>query len=331
MELQAQRVKQLNCGKCGQELDPKRVKPLSKIQCPNCAAKTVVPARFGDFLLVGGLGRGSMGVVCKALDEKLLRQVAIKILRTGDDDRQLVEDCLREARALASLNHPHVVQVYSVGEFHGQNYIVMELLDGGSVEKAMIGHVTDEAAALDITIATAEGLQAAYRMGLIHLDVKPGNILFDRHQIPKLVDFGIAQHTSSDPDRLVGTPLYVAPEVVRGRKPDFRADVYSLGATLFHILAAQPPFTGQSPTKVMTARLKHAAPWLLDMRPDLHEQTAVVVEGMLATEPDNRYGSYDELLMALRAAREVANEPGPEDLLGQLAEASNPRRDPHQR
>jgi len=328
MELQAQRVKQLNCGKCGQELDPTTVKPLTKIRCPKCQATTVVPARFGDFLLVGGLGRGSMGVVCKALDEKLLRQVAIKILKNTESDKGLVEACLREARALASLNHNHVVQVYSIGEFHGQNYIVMELLDGGSVEKLMGAEPLDEAVTLDIAIATAEGLNAAHRVGLIHLDVKPGNILFDRTQTPKLVDFGIAQHNHANPDKLVGTPLYVAPEVVRGKKPDLRADIYSLGATVFHMLAARPPFIGQSPTKVMTARLKQPPPFLTEVRSDLHEQTAVVVDGMLAADPEQRYSTYEELIEALKIAREAADEPTAEDMLSQLAEASNPRRRP---
>ncbi|QNN24915.1 protein kinase [Planctomycetales bacterium ZRK34] len=329
MDFKAERVKQINCGKCGESIDPSTVKPLAGIDCPKCGNRFTVPAAFGDFLLVDVLGRGAAGIVCKGFDENLHRQVAIKILRSDVGDEEIVKACQHEARALAALNHPHVVQVHSIGEYRGQPYIVMELLDGGTVEKAMLGQPADESKAVDIAIHAAEGLQAAQHVGLIHMDVKPGNILFDRQGTAKLIDFGVARFGKASNDQIVGTPYYVAPEIVRGRDATHQADIYSLGATLFHLLAARPPFVGSTATEVITQRLKHPAPSLEEFRSDLSPTTVQTVARMMEADPADRYPDYDSLLDDLRqpmvheAILDIPPSPGPRS--ARLATAARTR------
>jgi len=306
MDFKAERVKQINCGKCGASIDPSTVKPLAPIACPACQHRFTAPAAFGDYLLVDVVGHGTAGIVCKAFDDRLHRQVAVKILRTGGEDDALAEACQREARALAKLNDPHVVQVHTIGEYRGQPFIVMELLDGGSVEKRMLGKPVEQTRALDIAIQTAEGLAAAQSVGLVHMDVKPGNILFDRHDVAKLIDFGVARFGKTQDDQILGTPYYVAPEVVHGQPATHQADIYSLGGTLFHLLAGRPPFAGSKLTEVINRRLKQPAPSLTDHRDDLHPKTVAVVARMLEADPEDRYADYQTLLDDLRQARDAA-------------------------
>ncbi|MBI1369216.1 MAG: protein kinase [Planctomycetes bacterium] len=325
MDFKAERVKQLNCGKCGAEIDPSGPKPLSTIECPACHHQFTVPASFGDFLLTAVIGTGAAGIVCRAFDENLHRQVAMKILRADAESSALTQACQSEARALAALNHPNVVQVHSIGEYRGQPYIVMELLDGGSVEKKMLTDKADETACLDLAIHVAEGLEAARQVGLVHMDVKPANILYDRHGNAKLIDFGVARIARKSSDEIAGTPYYVAPEVVRGKPADQQADIYSLGATLFHLLAHRPPFAGSKATAVISARLKAPAPPLTDFRSDLHDRTIAVVARMLEADPADRYANYDDLLVDLRAARAAANIPLERQQLHELSTVSSPR------
>lgn len=304
MELKAERVKQLNCGGCGAPIDASGVKSLSTTECPKCGAKVLVPASFGHLLLTGVIGRGAAGVVCKALDNHLHRQVAVKILSSSLTDHGLVEACKREARAIARLNHPNVVQVHEIGQFKDQPFIVMELLDGGSA-KDMLTREVGQVEAMDLALQVAQGLRAAQEVGVIHLDVKPANILFSRHRIAKLIDFGaalLAHQAGHD----LGTPYYVAPEIALKQKPDHRADIYSLGATMFHILASAPPFQGSDVKSVIKARLVAPPPNLQESRPDVHPLVAHVVSRMLERDPEMRYADYDELIEDLTQARQAA-------------------------
>lgn len=322
MDFQAERVSELSCGKCGVTIDPSGPKPLSMIDCPKCGKTMRVPAVFGDFLLAEILGTGAAGIVCKGFDQQLHRQVAIKILSKTAADAELVEQCTREARALAALNHRHVVQVHSIGEYRGQPYIVMELLTGGDVQRKMIGRPNDEIEALDIAIATADGLAAAHRAGLVHMDVKPGNILFDDAGTVKLIDFGVAQVASRSTDQVAGTPYYVAPEVIRGHPADHNADIYSLGSTLFHLLTGEPPFVASDAQRLMKKKLARDAPDLLEVRDDLHPRTAEVVAKMLIADPFMRYGDYDELLEDLHDARAQADAPLEDRAISELVSAA---------
>ena len=271
VEITADRVERISCRKCGRHLDVSAVQPFSRVECPDCKTAQVVPMRLGPFLLLELLGAGGMGAVYRALDQSLGRYVAIKVMRRAlGEDPQFVESFLREARAAAAINHRNVVQIYSCGQEKGQPYIVMELVAGGRLDQLLAkGEPLGEVRALEIGMNIAEGLKAANDIGLIHGDIKPANILFDKDGVAKVVDFGLARFMTrqSDAGEVWGTPYYIAPEKAQGHKVDHRSDIYSLGATLYHALGAKPPFEGDTATDVVVARLKSPALGLRAIRP----------------------------------------------------------------
>lgn len=276
------------------------------MECPVCSAPFQVQRRFGHFLPLEKLGEGGMGSVFRALDESLDRQVALKILRRDvSDDAEFVAKFEDEARITASVNHPHVVRVFSFGQDAGQYYLAMELVAGGSLDELMSlqGSVA-EPQALEVGVQVAEGLQAAHEAGLIHRDVKPGNILFADSHTAKITDFGLARRIDDDEGdgEIWGTPYYIAPEKLDKRPEDFRSDIYSLGGTLFHAIAGRPPFEAQNATLVALKHLKSQAVSLQAFAPNVSSETAYVVNRMLAKEPEDRYESYTECLAHLRYA-----------------------------
>lgn len=308
----ADQVEKIACRKCGRHLDVSKLPMFSKVECPDCKTKQTVPARLGQFLLLEVLGAGGMGAVYQALDQSLGRYVAIKVMRRAmGEDPAFVENFMREARAAAALNHRNVVQIYSCGQEKGQPYIVMELVSGGRLDEMISqGNPIDEVRALEIGVDVVEGLKAANDVGLIHGDVKPANILFDKNGIAKVADFGLARFVAWQQDRgeVWGTPYYIAPEKARGQKVDHRSDIYSLGATLYHALGAKPPFDGKTATDVVLARLKNPAIGLRVIRPSLQPETADVIARTLESDPFMRYPTYASLLADLREALRVAKQ-----------------------
>jgi len=263
-----------------------------------------VPARLGGFVLVELLGVGGMGSAYRARDESLNRDVAIKIMRKSfGDDPKFVETFRREAQTAAKLNHPNVVQIHSFGEFKGQPYIVMELVTGGSLDRLIAtGEPLDQAMVMRLGMEIASALQSGYQMQLVHGDIKPENILLDEKGAGKLVDFGIAQlaGVGGDSKEVWGTPYYVAPEKVRRQRTDYRADIYSLGGTLFHALAGKPPFDGPDATAVVKARFLKPAPPLREVRTDIDPEVETIVARMLQVESSMRYPTYESLLSDMR-------------------------------
>ncbi|MEI7436148.1 MAG: serine/threonine-protein kinase [bacterium] len=259
-----------------------------------------MPARFGGFLLLGLLGRGGMGAVYHGLDEQLNRHVAIKVLQASiGANAEMVATFRREARSAAALNHPSVVQVYSFGVERGQPYMAMELLTGGRLDQMIAkGEPLDEAFVLGVGASIAQGLSAANDIGLMHGDVKPENILFDKSGVPKIVDFGLATFIQQrqNENGVWGTPYYIAPEKVRHQTSDARSDIYSLGATLFHALTGKPPFDGETPLDVVKARLLAPAPRIEILRPEISPATSEIIARMLEMEPARRYPTYASLL-----------------------------------
>ena len=233
------------CWICGAALDADGYEPLVRVVCRNCGQKNLLQRTFDHFVPVETLGAGGMGTVYKARDTQLERFVALKLLHKdlgseADHDLQLQQ----EARIAASVNHPNVVQIFSLGMDHGQFYVVMELIDHGSLDDLIESQGwVPEHQVLDIGIQIARGLRAAHRKGLIHRDVKPANILFVDEQAAKIGDFGLAafatqQSQNTESDRVIwGTPAYVAPERLCHQQEDVRSDIYSLGATLRRLRA----------------------------------------------------------------------------------------------
>ncbi len=299
-------VKQIVCAKCGKPLDVSVLAAFSKFRCGHCSAVQTVPAKLGNFILLELLGRGGMGAVYRGVDQALGRPVAIKVmLRSVAADKVFFEQFQREARAAAALSHPNIVQVYALDEEKGQSYIVMELLSGGRLDHIISERKRlDEPVVLKLAIDVAEGLSAASRVGLIHDDIKPENILFDAKGVAKIVDFGLARFRGKGPqagqNEIWGTPYYIAPEKVLRKTPDFKSDIYSLGGTLFHALAGRPPFEGETAVDVVKARVQSPAPDVRTFRPEVRPELAVLIARMLEREPEKRPATYAEILEELR-------------------------------
>lgn len=297
------------CQSCGTLIDIEDQEPLTLVHCPSCGTGQRVRTHFDHFEIQEVLGAGGMGAVYRAWDTTLSRAVALKLLRKEySANPEFVAQFQREASITASINHPNVVKVYSTGTDHGLLYIAMELVDKGSLDDLMTlqGRVP-EAQVLEVGAQIAHGLDAALQRGLIHRDVKPGNILFADAHSAKIVDFGLAslqEHAGKVGGEVWGTPYYVAPEKLDNPpREDFRSDLYSLGGTLFHALAGRPPFEAETASMVALKHLKSQAVSLQAFAPDVSSATAFVINKALSKEPDDRYQSYAEFAEHLEYAR----------------------------
>ncbi|NQT91266.1 MAG: serine/threonine protein kinase [Lentisphaerae bacterium] len=302
------RLQVISCSNCGEDIDVSPFEPFVEVECPHCDAVQPVPARLGPYVLLRLLGTGGMGGVYVAKDESLGRYVAIKVMLSSlGEDRDSFETFKREAQAAAQLNHPNIAQIYSFGEAKGQPYIVMELVSGKRFDKMVSeGKPLDAGLVLKVGIDMAEALKTASEIGLTHGDVKPENILFDEKMLAKLVDFGLASFVNqAAAGGIWGTPYYIAPEKVRRQKTDERADIYSLGATLYHAFAGQPPFDGETPLEVVKARLEKSPQPLGEVVPGIDERIEAIVARMLEPEPARRYPTYASLLGDLRKVFEA--------------------------
>lgn len=304
--IEAERVQQIACADCHKLLDVSHLPSFSEVKCPACGMVQIVPARFGGFLLIGRLGSGGMGVIYHAMDKDLGRHVALKVMKKElGANQEFVQSFKHEAQAAAALNHPNVVQIYSFGQVENQFYIAMELVSGGRLDEMIAeGVALEETRSLEIHLQVVAGLRAASDVGLVHGDIKPANILFGQNGEAKVVDFGLASFIGQQQQggAVWGTPYYIAPEKARGKHVDFRSDIYSLGATLFHVLTGQPPFDGITSTDVVMARLNQPAPNLLDINAELHPETADMVARMLEEDPTMRHPSYAALQIDMEAA-----------------------------
>ncbi len=299
------------CPACGAQADTSNAEPLARIPCPQCGEKLRVERAFDNFVLVETLGVGGMGSVYKARDTSLDRFVALKILRR-DAEASYTAQLQQEARVTASINHPHVVKVFSFGSDHGQFYLVMELVDQGSLDDLIEQRKQlPEAEILQTAIQVAKGLQAAYAKSLIHRDVKPANILFADASTAKIVDFGLAGAAEPKTEGAIwGTPYYVAPERLNNEPEDFRSDIYSLGGTLFHALAGHPPIQEETNSAKKLRELKSRPVNLRAAAPKVSRETSRIIERMLAPNPDARFASYTELVGQLESAAQKLAQAG---------------------
>ena len=265
------------------------------------------------YKIVGKLGAGAMAVVYKARQLSLNRMVAIKILpKRFTENPEYVERFYKEGQAAGKLNHPNIVQAIDVGEAGGYHYFVMEYVEGKTIaDDLSAGKVFEETEALDMIIQVASALGHAHTLSLIHRDVKPKNIMINNHGAIKLADMGLARATTdieaaqSEAGKAYGTPYYIAPEQIRGKIDiDGRADIYGLGATLYHMLTGRVPFMADDSADVMRKHLKEKL-----IPPDhintlLSAGVSEVIEIMMAKKKENRYNDIEELLVDLNALRE---------------------------
>src|SRR6266700_2255535 len=299
------------CSGCGTTIDTTAAEPLARIACPTCGKKIRVERTFDHFAVVETLGVGGMGTVYKARDMQLDRFVALKLLRRDLGAEEDHKDRLQqEARIAAAVNHPYVIQVFDSGTDHGQFYVVMELVDHGSLDDLMaLQPQLPEKRVLEIGIQVAKGLRAAHRRGLIHRDVKPANILFVDEHAAKIGDFGLASTATqrwASGGVVWGTPEYVSPERLNNDPEDFRSDIYSLGATLFHAIAGKPPIEASTNSATALLESKQRPLDLQVTAPNVSAATAEVLQRMIAADPAQRFSSYDDLVAELeRVWREL--------------------------
>jgi serine/threonine protein kinase len=265
------------------------------------------PQRIGEYDVQAVLGRGGIGVVYRATDRALARDVAIKVLRADlADNDSLRERFLREARAAAALRHDNVVAIYGVGQHGDQPYLVMEYVPGGSLADRLVrkGKLPGpEVVRLGIEVASS--LSAAHARGIIHRDVKPGNVLWDAEAGRyKLTDFGLAKAMDdvslTRSGMLVGTPEYLSPEQAEGQSVDARSDIFSLGALLYAAATGQSPFHADSTIGVLHRVRTLIPPSLSQLRPDCPGELTTVVERLLTKNPDQRYQTAGAVVEDLR-------------------------------
>jgi len=300
----------LACPACGQLVDISELAVGSEIECPSCAQHFPVTQDFHHYRLERMLGEGGMGVVYLARDMNLNRIVAIKVLkRELSEDRKFIGNFLREVEITASLAHPNIVQVFAFGEHEGQYYLVMEYIGEHTFDDEIMEQIQlPESKVIDIAIGVASGLNfALQRGGLIHRDIKPGNILIGSNGVPKVVDFGLAltpeTAEAAAGGEIWGTPYYVSPERLEGKVEDFRSDMYSLGVSLYHALAGKPPFDAKTAELVAAKHLSDTALPLKTYAPSVSDQTTYAITKCMARQPENRFHNYNEMIEQMEDAK----------------------------
>src|SRR3954454_1236010 len=287
---------------------PGDLPPLATEPCKRCGYPIMMPMDLRQFELRSKIASGGHGKVYRAWDNVLNRMVAVKLMRKElESDPVALESFYREARACASLNHTNIIHIYSFDELEGQRYLVMELADYGSLD----GRIEKqqrlmELQVLDIGIKIASALDMALKHDLLHRDIKPGNILFNGDNEPKLVDFGLARSPEAEVESSTvteGTPYYVAPEKIKRERETFLSDMYSLGCTLYHALTGHVPFEAPTVEELVAAHVHTALTPPNLVLPEITQQTSDALVRVMAKSPAERFLSYDELRIAFELAR----------------------------
>lgn len=266
--------------------------------------------KLGDFQLVRRIGRGGMAEVYLAEQLSLKRQVAVKVLRPEYvQDASYLKRFQHEAKAAAGLNHPNIVQVYTIGSEDGIQFIAQEYVQGRNLKEFLTKKGPLETGiVLQIMRQVASALQVAATAGIVHRDIKPENVLLTRKGEAKVADFGLAQLTQQGEKVqltqigvTMGTPLYMSPEQIQGKPLDPRSDIYSFGVMVYHMLTGRPPFEGESALAVAVQHLNKSPLSIEELRPDLPPRLAKLIRQMMSKNPADRPQSAQEIVNEVRA------------------------------
>jgi len=291
-------------------------------------------AKAGRYEIVGELGRGAMGVVYKATDPVIGRTVAVKTIKlsaegTGLTRPELLARFQTEARAAGLLTHPNIVVVFDAGEEDGLYYIIMELVEGRSLQALLDdGHSFPLPRVLRIMEQACSALQFAHERSVVHRDIKPANLMLTGDDTVKVTDFGTAKilqfGTVQQTAHVMGTPSYMSPEQVKGRAVDGRSDIFSLGVMLYEMVSGVKPFPGQNITTVIYKIVNEEPVPPKQVDPTIHPGISAVVMRALAKDPDTRYQSCREMLEDLRNYRSLSATPGsPQSTMAMSSDAVN--------
>src|SRR5947207_1953761 len=311
MSVSEKPLKLVTCSNPGCEAKvfiPGDLPPLATEPCRKCGYPIMMPMQLRQFELRSKIASGGHGKVYRAFDTVLERLVAVKLMRMElEKDPVALANFYREARACASLNHTNIIHIYSFDEFEGQRYLVMELAERGSLDTRIEKQQRlPELDVLDIGVKIASALDMLLKHNLLHRDIKPGNILFNTDNEPKLVDFGLARSPDAEPESLAvteGTPYYVAPEKIKRERETFLSDMYSLGCTLYHALTSHVPFEAPTVEELVAAHVHTALTPPNLVLPEVSQPTSDVLVKVLAKDPADRFLSYDQFGLELEKAR----------------------------
>ncbi len=265
--------------------------------------------KIGKYEIQSILGKGAMGIVYKALDPDINRQVAIKTIRFDlsseeTDTEEIMQRFMREAQAAGKLTHPNIITIFDVGREQDLTYIVMQFIEGPSIQRLIAkGEKFSIPEITKLMESVCSALDYAHQNGIVHRDIKPGNILLDNNKKPYICDFGVARvdtSTLTQSGTAVGTPSYMSPEQVMGKKVDKRSDIFSVGCILYEILTGRRPFEAESITTVIYKIINEEPPAISELKKGLPAGFGKIIAKALAKDPNNRYQNCIQLAEDLR-------------------------------
>jgi tetratricopeptide (TPR) repeat protein/tRNA A-37 threonylcarbamoyl transferase component Bud32 len=297
-------VETYTCSGCGAENQLVDGGPVE------AAVDPLIGAVISDCKIIEKLGEGGFGAVYKAQDQNLARPVALKVmLQSLTSSQEFVQKFIREAITAAQLNHPNIVAIHKVGrdEKRGIHYLIMELLDGKTLEHIVQDKgVLKPEEAVPLILQASEALAAAHDKKIVHRDIKPENLMVDKRGVVKIMDFGLAKVVQPDmkSTKVMGTPHYMSPEQFEGKQVDGRTDIYSLGVTFYYILSRARPYEGTNTVQIIYAILTSDPRSLLDASPGTPPEIWTIIQKMIAKKPDERYSDFRAVRKDLLAYQE---------------------------